>query len=294
MKGRNASGRAHPGSGRVSSAVAAAVASLLFAVGASAAQPPGRTDSAAEGAADANAPAGECAKIWLGREAEFEEMLRTAEVVEMKDIGVGVLESQCAYVEDGLPFRRMCWKTIKKRKKAGFWENYKSEIAAYELDKFLGLDMVPPTVERYIGGTKGSAQMWLEDIEGWDMKNPVQGPDTRAWAREMVRGKMFDRLIGNIDRNQQNLLYDHDWCFLLIDHSRAFVDVTDPRQFQETKFYDLVLWAKMKTLDLETLKPVLGEWVSTGMMRAMLQRRDQMAEEIAELAKTRGGNIWLR
>jgi hypothetical protein len=235
-----------------------------------------------------------CAKIWLGREAEIEKMLRTADIVRMEDIGVGVLESRCAYVEEGLPFRRMCWKTIKKRKKAGFWEDYKSEIAAYELDKFLGLGMVPPTVERSIGGTKGSAMLWLEDIEGWDMKNPVQGPDTQAWAREMVREKMFDRLIGNIDRNQGNLLYDHDWCFLLIDHSRAFVDVTDPRQFQETKFYDLALWARMKALDLETLEPVLGEWISTGMMRAMLQRRDQMAEEIAELAKTRGGNIWLR
>jgi hypothetical protein len=50
----------------------------------------------------------------------------------------------------------------------------------------------------------------------------------------------------------------------------------------------------MKTLDLETLEPVLGEWVSTGMIRAMLQRRDQLGEEIDELAKRRGGNIWLR
>jgi hypothetical protein len=50
----------------------------------------------------------------------------------------------------------------------------------------------------------------------------------------------------------------------------------------------------MKALDLDTLKPVLGEWISTGMMRAMLQRRDQMAKEIDEMSKTRGPNIWLR
>lgn len=236
----------------------------------------------------------DCSKIWLGREAEIEEMLRTVRVNKLEDLPVGVLESQCAYVEEGLPFSRMCWKTIKRKKKAGFWEDYKAEIAAYELDKFLGLGMVPPTVERRIRGTKGSAMLWLENVEGWDMQNPARGPDTRAWAREMVREKMFDRLIGNIDRNQGNLFYDHDWCLLLIDHSRAFIDVTDPRQFQEFKFVDLQLWAKMKTLDLDTLKPVLGEWVSTGMMRAMLQRRDQMAEQIDEMAQTRGGNIWLR
>ena len=236
----------------------------------------------------------DCSKIWLGREAEFEEMLQTAKVKKLEDLPVGVLESQCAYVEEGLPFSKMCWKTIKRKKKAGFWEDYKAEIAAYELDKFLGLGMVPPTVERDIRGTRGSVMLWLENVEGWDMHNPARGPDTRAWAREMVREKMFDRLIGNIDRNQGNLFYDRDWCLLLIDHSRAFVDVTDPREFQEFKFVDLQLWAKMKVLDLETLKLVLGEWVSTGMMRAMLQRRDQMGEYIDELAKKRGGNIWLR
>ena len=30
-------------------------------------------------------------------------------------------------------------------------DHYKNEIAAYELDKLLGLGMVPPTVERKIG-----------------------------------------------------------------------------------------------------------------------------------------------
>ena len=136
--------------------------------------------------------------------------------------------------------------------------------------------------------------LWVEDVEVWDMNNPVRGPDDRAWVREIVREKMFDRLIGNIDRNQGNLHYDRDWCLILIDHSRAFVGDTDPRKYQEFKFVDLQLWAKMKVLDLETLKPELGEWVSTGMMRAMLQRRDQMADQIDEMARTRGGNIWLR
>ena len=46
--------------------------------------------------------------------------------------------------------------------RAGFWEAYKSEIAAYELDRLLGLDMVPPTVERRVGGDLASVQLWVE------------------------------------------------------------------------------------------------------------------------------------
>ena len=39
---------------------------------------------------------------------------------------------------------------------AGFQDSYKAEIAAYELDKLLTLDMVPPAVERVLQGIKGS------------------------------------------------------------------------------------------------------------------------------------------
>ena len=32
----------------------------------------------------------------------------------------------------------MAWKTIRPGFHSGYWESYKSEIAAYELDKLLG------------------------------------------------------------------------------------------------------------------------------------------------------------
>ena len=45
-------------------------------------------------------------------------------------------------------------------KRNGFYESYKSEIAAYKLDRILQLDMVPPTVERNVGGNLVSVQLW--------------------------------------------------------------------------------------------------------------------------------------
>jgi len=35
-----------------------------------------------------------------------------------------------------------------------FLDSYKAEIAAYEIDKVLGMRMVPPAVEREIDGQK--------------------------------------------------------------------------------------------------------------------------------------------
>lgn len=249
----------------------------------------------AEAAPDAvPAPAVACSKIWLGREAEFEEMLRTADITKVERIPIGVTRPRCAWVEPGLPFQRMAWKPLKPGKYQGFFESYESEIAAYELDKFLGLGMVPPTVERRIEGEVGSVQLWVENVKRWDPKNPVRGPDKRASALQSVRLKMFDELIGNIDRNQGNLFYDAEFHYVLIDHSRAFRDIVDLNQFAKPLFIDPVLWDKMQALTLETLQPAIGKWVSKGMLYAMLDRRNRMKREIDKLLEKRGPSIWLR
>ena len=40
-------------------------------------------------------------KNWVGREAELEELLRTAEVVSVEDIGVGVTKPSSAILKKG-------------------------------------------------------------------------------------------------------------------------------------------------------------------------------------------------
>ena len=41
----------------------------------------------------------------------------------------------------------------------------RAQIAAYELDKLLKMDMVPPTVERQVQGITGAATLWVEKVE---------------------------------------------------------------------------------------------------------------------------------
>ena len=44
-------------------------------------------------------------KIWVGREAEFEELLRTAEVISMEDIGFGVTKPLAVMLKKGIAIR---------------------------------------------------------------------------------------------------------------------------------------------------------------------------------------------
>ena len=163
----------------------------------------------------------------------------------------------------------------------GYWESYKSEIAAYELDKLLGLDMVPPVVEKRWDGERGAAVLWIEGVRSWKSVEHEAKPP--KWNREAVRMKMFDNLIANIDRNAGNLLVDADWNLYLIDHSRAFV--TETRLRIEMQRIDQPIWERMAALDERTLRATLDDWVEPGAIKAMLKRRDAMQKAIDAMLK---------
>jgi hypothetical protein len=151
----------------------------------------------------------------------------------------------------------------------------------------LALNMVPPIVERRIEGQNGAAVLWVENTRGWSVEKPPQGPEP-AWSIQLTRMKMFDLLIANIDRNQGNLIYDSDWHLFLIDHSRAFTRKKDLKGITPFARVDRALWNKMAALTLEDLDRGLEEWVGDNEKKALLQRRDLMAKDIAARIQKQG------
>lgn len=99
----------------------------------------------------------------VAERAKWEEFLETAEIIEQEQIGgrEAVTEPwKLTLQKDGV-VRYALWKNPEGRLK-GSLESWKHEIAAYRLDKYLGLNMVPPTVERRFQENRGSCQLWLE------------------------------------------------------------------------------------------------------------------------------------
>jgi hypothetical protein len=239
--------------------------------------------------APAPAPASTaCPKTWIDHEAEVEEFLRTAPIVKMTDLPIGVTKPKRAYFAPGGPVASAAWKQLTPGVKQGYLESYKAEIAAYEMDKLLGMHMVPPYVERRIDGDLGALSFWVENVHTWDMDHPVKGPDPAAWDRQIVYMKMFDQLIGNIDRNQGNLLYDDEYHLILIDHSRAFTGEKDLSKMSKLSRVDRQLWQKMLALDEAQLETTLGKWCDKGKRKAILKRRDEMKENIDKLVAVKG------
>ena len=234
---------------------------------------------------------GASAKVWLDRHADFETFLRDTPFRRIEDVPIGVTRPQRGYFDPGGLVTSAAWKMLPPGRSNGFWESYKSEIAAYELDKLLGLGMVPPAVEKRHRGERGAAILWVEGVRQW--KEVEHKPKPLKWNLEAVRMKMFDNLIGNIDRNAGNLIVDDDWNLFLIDHSRAFV--TEPRLRVEMTRIDRGLWEKMQALDETALDAALGDWLDRGAIRAMLRRRDAMKKVIDGLvAKSSEAAVFIR
>ena len=227
----------------------------------------------------------EGSKVWIGRETEFEEFLRIAEVAKVDNVPVGVTKPRRAYVKGEGPARSFVFKNLMPSRSSGYWESYKSEIAAYELDKVLGMGMVPPTVERKYSGETGSAQLWVEHCSLLRDNDTTKAPDAKAWNKQVYRQRVWDNLTANIDRNQGNLLLDQAWNLILIDHSRAFTTaMTMP--FPMNKI-DREFYAKLKALDEATIKARVGKWLFDG-PKPILKRRDKIVEHFETLIKQYG------
>lgn len=250
-------------------------------------------ESQARQATPAASAALQCARAWTGREAAIEQQLASGAVTRMEAVPIGVTKPQRGYFAPGGPVERFAWKALPPMRRGGYTESYKAEIAAYHLDRLLGMDMVPPVVERTIEGKLGAAVLWIEGTTGWDKDRPAQGPEPE-WSRQISRMKLFDQLIANIDRNQGNLLYDRDWHLFLIDHSRAFTTRTSLDGIAALNTVDRKVWQKMDALTAEDLERALGAWLTEAERKAILTRRDRMRQAIDKMVKQKGaGRVFL-
>ena len=225
------------------------------------------------------------ARAWVGDEARMEAHLKTAKVDRIEDIGTGVTRPRRAHLDPAEPFESLVWKVLPPGHRNGYWESYKSEIAAYELDKLLALHMVPPAIERTIDGETGAAIMWLPSIQsvkqtGGDVPSGV------IWGKAIRRMIMFDDLICNRDRNAGNILIGSPGELILIDHSRAFIaDTGLPRTLDRV---DAELWDRMTALTHADLVRSVGAWIDGKAIDAMMARRDRMVKAVEKLVAKKG------
>ncbi len=238
----------------------------------------------------------------LRERPKWEEFLKTAEIIGQKQMRVrdAVTEPWKLTLKKDEIVRNALWKNSEGEQR-GFIEGWKYEIAAYLLDKYLGLNMVPPTVEREFQGKRGSCQLWVESR--MNMREKIQKaietpPDkVQSWIRAAYLQQAFDNLIANEDRHTGNVLITKDWRTILIDHSRTFrtsqkftekLLFTDKESPMVMNELPRAFVEKIKTLNFELMKNIVGEYLTDEEINAVVLRKDLLLKEIEKRIKKYG------
>ena len=228
-------------------------------------------------------------------DATVERFLREAPVVASREVGTGVTKPLRLTLEkDGIRLDAVYKNAdtspgLEKRgpyrqSRNDVYDRYVYEVAAYKLDRLLGVNHVPVAVVREVNGKPGVVQLWVTDTINERDRAALNQPWTGACAqRDEYRLRIaFDLLIYNEDRNLTNLLWSKDdFTLILIDHSRAFrPDVKRAPQYKKAliEIPDLFR-ARLAALDHATLDPLLREYLHPKQIDAILSRRDMILRE---------------
>jgi hypothetical protein len=235
---------------------------------------------------------------------EIEEFLRTATVESTEKIPVGVTgPRKVVLAGDGVRANTV-FKDIERREKgvtkniAGnryrfrdWRDSHTYDVAAYHLDRLLGLNRVPPAAPRKIKSKDGSVKIWVEGsiTEKERRDRGCSPPDTIRWNQQQQIMRVFDNLVANRDSNLGNLLIDPNWRMWFIDCTRCF-GKTESIYFplKEFEHCERNFWNGLNALDETTARKELSPYLDRGEITSLLTRRDKMLKHFQELIAERG------
>jgi hypothetical protein len=224
-------------------------------------------------------------------DAEREQFLREAEVIRMHGAPGGVTGSYRAELKLGDFVHQAHVQPHDEYKnqlqlgsglELDFHDSWRNNVAAYRLDRMLGLGMVPVTVVRRDphSGWEASFTWWVDDVmmdERERYEKKIHTPDPEAWNHQMYVTRLFDQLIYNFDRNLGNLVIDKDWRIWMIDHTRAFKvfkQLRRPKDLGDT--CEAGLLAHLRALEKPALQEAMKDLLSESQIDGLLARRDRI------------------
>jgi hypothetical protein len=249
----------------------------------------------------------------------WEEFLLTAEIAASRPIGEGVTKPWRLTLQKGDIRHDAAWKNVDETvENRGEWalDSWKSEIAAYRLDKLIGLNLVPPCVEREFAPPpstrkrKGALSYWAESRMNYlkMQEEKIEFPPERAVEADRMKYmvRLWDCLTANADRTQQNILLTEDWRTILIDHSRAFqpdaiyakqlIFGTDGMQRLEDgrpfliRLVPRALYERILALDAKKIKDAVGDYLSDRQIKGIVSRVALLRKEIEAMVAQDGAD----
>lgn len=214
-------------------------------------------------------------------DAKLEQMLAEATVT---TVGTSVVAGDAERIPVTLSYKGHplpAWFLPSRAAAAGTTGSHRNELAAYRLDRMLGLRIVPVTIEREIAGRKGALR-WrsLEARDGAALAS--QGLPSAPWcelAPQYTVVGAFDWLIGQ--RARSNDSFQHtiaDGLVESLDHRLAFAEEgsVSAAQRERTPQLGPELARRITALDRKQLRAELSKLLKGRQVDAIVTRRDAL------------------
>ena len=233
-------------------------------------------------------------------DAAMEAFLAKAPIVSLRRLGTGTTNSRRATLSDGTLTHDAHVQIVDAQKtdnkartvtERTFLDSYRYNIAAYRLARLVGLQNVPPSVERVVEGERAAVTWWIDDVlmdEKERKEKNTSGPNAVRTGRQIRAMHIWDELIHNTDRNQGNIIWAKDWSLWLIDHTRSFQPVDALMKPQEVVSCEASLLEAMRGLTEASIAKAVGNTLSRVEIQATLARRDRIVKQLDALIAKQG------
>ena len=224
---------------------------------------------------------------------EIETYLKTAKVVS-KEISPegGRTAPWKVILDDGKVRRKGHFKYIDRTRPSTLPDSYKYDIAAYELSKLLGLDIIVPVVGREIEGLKGSLQLFIEDCltETDRKRQSFEPPDPEQHQKALEEISVFENLVSDEEcfDSDDTLIELKDWKVWRVDFSMAFFPVDELLPGCKISCCSKKFYQNLQKLDHKAVKAALKPYLNKQEINGLLKRKKIILDQIKALIEEKG------
>ncbi len=173
-------------------------------------------------------------------------------------------------------------------------DSYKYGLAAYEMDKLLELNIIPPSVEREINGEKASLQLAVEVMINEEERrlNKTEPPDSEIFYNALEEIKVFEYLVYSTSLCKEgdlpDILITPQWKVWRVDFSEAFNPSPELIQGCKITRCSRKLYQNLVGLKNKEIKSKMKKFLNKEEIDALLKRKKLIIETIRKLIEEKG------